>query len=79
MTGHDIFNPTSLHTRDYKLTTWGCEMDTLAPASMFGDVQSILNTDAMKLLAFPMQGTPCHCYPTKQAGKKPALQANLEP
>ena len=36
MTSHDNFNPTSLQSRDCKLTTWECEMCVLAHASIFG-------------------------------------------
>ena len=39
---------------------------------------SILNTDTVKLLAFPMQGTPCHCYSIMRE-KNPALQATSGP
>ena len=72
MTGHDYFNPTSLHSRDCKLTTWGCGMGALAHASDFWSDHFILNTDTMKLLVFPMQGTPHHCYPAKWV-ENPAL------
>ena len=36
MTNHDFFNPTSLHSRDCKLTTWGCETGVLACALFLG-------------------------------------------
>ena len=39
-TGHNYFNPTSFHSRDCKLTTWGWEMDVLAHASFFGATTS---------------------------------------
>ena len=68
MTNHDFFNPTLLHSRECKLTTWGCEMGVVVHAYFWGD-HSVLNTDAGKLLALPMQGTLCSCYPTKQTEK----------
>ena len=37
-----------------------------SPLINFWDDYAILNTDAVKLLAFRMQGTPCHCYPTQR-------------
>ena len=78
MTDHDFFNPTSLHCRDCKLKTWGYETGVLAHALNFWSNHSVLNIDAMKLLAFPMQWTPCSCYPTKWAHES-VLQAKLEP
>ena len=44
-------------------------MGVLTPCFNFWGNHSVLNTDAMKLLAFPTQETPYHCYPTKQAEK----------
>ena len=64
-TGHDNFNPTSLHSRDCKLTTQGVWNGCSNPCINFWNGHSVLNTDAMKLLAFTMQGAPYHCYLTK--------------
>ena len=44
-------------------------MGALACALILGGNKSILNTDTVTLLAFPMQGTPCHCYPTRGTEK----------
>ena len=66
MADHDFFNPTSLCSRDCKLTTQGVWNECTSPCINFWGDYSVLNTDAMKLLAFPMQGTPCHCYPTSE-------------
>ena len=60
MTNHDFFNPTSLPSRDCKLTAWECGMGALAPPWIH------------MLLAFPMQGSPCHFLPY-QMGRKTLL------
>ena len=78
MTSCNYFNPTSLHTRDCKFTTQGVWNSCIGQCIDFWSYHYILNTDAMKLLAFPMQGTQHCCYPAKQVGN-PALQMNLEP
>ena len=63
-TDHDYFNPTSLHSRDCKLTTWGVWNRCIDLCINFWNHHFILNTDAVKLLVFPMHGTPHSCYPT---------------
>ena len=74
-TGHDDFNPSSLHSRDCKLTTQGVQNGCLSPCIDFWSDHFILNTNAGKLLAFPMQGTPCHCYLLK--GEEPCSTSYL--
>ena len=57
MTSHDYFNPTSLHSREYMLTTQWVWNGCAGPCINFWSYHYILNIDAMKLLAFPMQGS----------------------
>ena len=51
---------------------------TFAPCYMSPHCVTISPIDAMKLFAFPTQGTQHCCYPAKWV-ENPALQTNLEP
>ena len=57
---------------------WGVWNGFTALCIEFWSDHFILNADAMKLLVFPLQGTPHHYYPDKEV-ESHALQTNLEP
>ena len=65
---HNNFNLTSLHSRDCKLTIWGGGWNGCNSPCFFDFWVTILSWIQMPCNSWhsPMQGTPCHCYLTKQ-------------
>ena len=69
---HDWPWPLQPHLSSFRgcmLTTWEVWNGCTSPCINFWGNHSVLNTDAVKPLAFLMQGTLSLCYPTKWTEK----------